>query len=177
LAQKGVRVTTTEIILTYVGSVLIAMEFVRKTVDLQALMGMLVGWPVSSFLGGKPTAWDQMIRKHGLQVSLRLILSLILGLVTLPLTIAFHVIWGVVLVLNSFHNLVNRLYLEGKKRYRPLYLPMIGITLVAHRVYQPERYAKVSEKKVMAAIEKRDLPILPIIGLILISIAFVLYFV
>ena len=40
----------TELVLTYVGTILIAMEFIRKFTNLQALMAMLVGWPVSSFL-------------------------------------------------------------------------------------------------------------------------------
>lgn len=170
--------STYEVVLTYVGAILIAMEFVRKFTDLQALMGMLVGWPVSSFLKEKRLEnVSEIIKQHKLSFIFRLLLSLILCILTLPLTVAFYVIWFVILVLNSFHNWVNKVYFEGKERYRPLYMFIIGLTLFAHRLSQFEKYRGLKEQRVMQEIERREIPILPIIGIILLSIAFILFFV
>ena len=169
------KVNTNEIVLTYVGAILIAMEFVRKFTGLQALMGMLVGWPVSSFFGEKGLEnWNEKYEAHKCNIMFRLILSVILCIITLPLTVAFYLIWFIVLVLNSFHNWVNRLYFEGKKRYRPFLLHIIGLMLFAHKITDYKKYAELDEQKVMQHIEKTELPILPIIGVILITIAFIL---
>ena len=168
--------STGEVVLSYIGAILIAMEFVSKFTRLQALMGMLTGWPVSSFFREKRFEdWYETYKNHKLDVILRLIFSLILLILTLPLTIVFYIIWFMVLVLNSLHNWVNRLYFEGKKRYRPLYMFIIGLTLSAHKMSEHKKFADLNEQKVMQEIEKGEIPILPIIGVILISIAFVLF--
>ncbi|MFC1915991.1 hypothetical protein ACFLW4_04775 [Chloroflexota bacterium] len=168
--------STGEVVLSYIGAILIAMEFVRKFTRLQALMGMLAGWPVSSFLREKRFEdWYETYKNHKLNITLRLIFSLMLLFLTIPLTIIFYVIWFMVLILNSFHNWVNRLYFKGTKRYRPLYMYFIGLTLSALKMSEYKKFADVNEQKVMREIEKGEIPILPIIGVILISIAFVLF--
>ena len=108
-----------ELTLTYVGAVLIAMEFVRKFTNLQALMGMLIGWPMSPFLReieekGFANWYEVYFKVHKLNVIFRIIFSAILCLITLPLTVVFYAIWFIILVLNSFHNWVNRVNVEGK---------------------------------------------------------------
>ena len=166
---------TTEIVLTYVGAILIAMEFVRKFTDLQALMGMLIGWPVSSFFGEKGLQnWAETYNAHKLNITFRILFSFIICIITLPLTVLFYLIWFVILILNSFHNWINRLYFEGKRRFRPFYMLIIGLSLFAHKMADYQKYADIDEQKVMQHIEKTELPILPIIGVILITIAFIL---
>ncbi len=118
--------------------------------------------------------WKEKYEAHKYNVMFRLILSAILCIITLPLTAAFYLIWFIIFVLNSFHNWVNRLYFEGKKRYRPFFLYIIGLTLFAHKITDCKKYAKVDEEKVMQHIEKTKLPILPIIGVIIVTIAFIL---
>jgi len=172
----------TELTLTYVGTVLIAMEFVRKFTHLQALTGMLIGWPVSPFLReieekGFGNWYEVYFKAHKPNVIFRMISSAILCFITLPLTVTFYAIWFIILILNSFHNWVNRVYFEGKKRYYPVYMLIIGLVLPVYKMSEPKRYAEVNEQKVMQEIERIDIPILPIIGVILISIAFVLFIV
>jgi hypothetical protein len=165
----------TELVLTYVGTVLIAMEFVRKFTELQALMGMLVGWPVSSFFGEKGSVnWSEINKANKVNVIFRMFFSLILCVITLPLTVAFHIIWFIILILNSFHNWVNRLYSKGKKRYRTLYLSIIRLTLFAYKISGHPEYARVKDQKVMKHIEEQTIPILPLIGIILLTIAFIM---
>ena len=165
----------TELTLTYVGTILIAMEFVRKFTALQALMGMLAGWPVSSFLKEKRLQdWFEIYNAHKLSSTFRLLLSFFLCIVTLPLTVVFYGIWFIILVLNTFHNWVNKLSFEGKKRYRPVYLLLIGLSLFAHKLSSYEKYADLNEEKVMQHIEKQEIPILPIIGIILLTMAFIM---
>ena len=169
------ELNTNEIVLTYVGTILIAMEFVRKFSNLQALTGMIIGWPVLSFFGEKGLQnWAEVFNAHKLSSTFRILFSFILSIVTLPLTVAFYVIWFVVLILNSFHNWINRLYFEGKRRYRPFYMILIGLSLFAHRMAEYQKYADIDEQKVMQHIEETEIPILPIIGVILITIAFIL---
>jgi len=170
----------TELALTYAGTVLIAMEFIRKFTKLQALMGMLIGWPLSSFIldieeRGLKNWYEVYFKAHKFNIILRIIFTLILCLITLPLTIAFYVIWFIVLTLNSFHNWVNGLYFEGQRRYRPFNVLLTGCLLSAHKLSEPQKYAEVDEEKVIQKLEKTDIPILPIIGIILITIAFVLF--
>ena len=163
----------TEVVLTYIGSVLIAMEFVRKFTDLLALMGMLVGWPVSQYMSEDGLIGLSKAYKFSkLKVIARLILSLILAVLTLPLTVVFYLIWLIILVLNSFHNRVNAFYSEGKKRYHDIYMFMIRYALAA--MYGKKKIVGINEQKVMKHIEKQEIPILPIIGIILITIAFVI---
>ncbi|OGO17986.1 MAG: hypothetical protein A2Z15_00490 [Chloroflexi bacterium RBG_16_50_11] len=168
----------TEVVLTYIGTVLIAMEFVRKFTDLQAFMGLIVGWPVARYFRDNGIQYLKTdYNAHKLVTSLRLICSLILSIITLPLTIAFYIIWFIILGLNSFQNLINKLYYEGKQKYRWFYLANISINLFARKTRNPEQIINVKEKQVMKEIEKRDLPILPLMGIILITIAFIMYFI
>ena len=165
----------TETLLTYVGTMLIAMEFIRKFTSLQALMGMLVGWPVSSFLEENGLEkWFEEYKSHKFELIFRLFLSLILCIIALPLTLVFYVIWFIILTLNSFHNWVNRLYSKGKKRYRPFLIFIIGLLLFAHRISEHKKYRRLNEQKVMNHIEKQEIPILPLIGIILLTVAFVM---
>jgi hypothetical protein len=151
------------------------MEFVRKFTDLQALMGMIIGWPVSSFLRekGLPNLLEAY-KTHKINIIIRMICSLILSIITLPLTVAFYIIWFIILCLNSFHNFVNKLYYEGKQKYRPFYKMLIGLNLFAYKMTNYKKTVNINEKQVMKEIEKRDIPILPILGIILITIAFVM---
>ncbi len=162
----------TELVLTYVGAVLIAMEFVRKFTKVLALMDMLVAWPVSSLFGENGLEnWSEIYKAHKLNVIFRVTLSLILGIITLPFTLVSYVLWFIILALNSFHNWVNRLYSKGLKRYRPFYLLMIGLLLFALSGYK--KYPARNRQKVMQEIDK-EIPILPLIGIILITIAFIM---
>ena len=140
------NMNTIEAVLSYIGAILIAMEFVRKFTKLQALMGMLVGWPVAQIFGDKRLAdWYVIYKKHRLKFVMRIIFSFILCIITLPLTVGFYIIWFVILILNSIHNWVNRLYFEGIQRYRPFYSMLIGLSLFAHTMSDYKKYAKSSE--------------------------------
>ncbi len=169
---------TPEVVLTYFGTVLIAIEFVRKTTDLQAFMGMIVGWPVAGFFkeNGR-REFLEAFHSHGLNMTIRVIFSLTLSIGTLPLTVFFYIIWFIILCLNSLQNTVNKYYHEGKYRYRYLYKYLIGINLFALKLKNPGQSINVKDKQVMKEIEKRDIPIIPLLGIILITIALILYFV
>ena len=70
---------------------------------------------------------------------------------------------------------MNRLYFEGKQRSRHSILLLIGLILSAHKLSEHKEYKNVKAKQVMDEVEKGEIPILPIIGVILISIAFALF--
>jgi hypothetical protein len=166
---------TTADILVYIGTILIAMEFIRKFTKIQALMGMIIGWPLSGFLKDKgiPNLMSAY-KTHKVNIALRMALSMILAIITLPLTISFYIIWFMVLCLNSFHNLINKLYFEGQNRYKDFLSMIIGINLFAHRINNNEKYSKLNETMVIEELKKGDIPIIPIIGIILIIISFIM---
>ena len=51
---------------------------------------------------------------------------------------------------------------------------LIGLSLFAHKLAKYEKYADLNEEKVMQHIEKQKILVLPIIGVILLTIAFII---
>jgi hypothetical protein len=157
----------TELVLTYVGTILIAFEFIRKFQDLQALVALLFGWPFRSFInamyaGRKSTKVQQV---KGPRAILLIVYALLIPLMLL-LTIVFYLINLIVALLQDFHNLVNRFYLAAMREYRPTYRFLTRISLISS-----ERYKDITEQQVIKKLQQREIPVLPIVGAILITIA------
>jgi hypothetical protein len=157
----------TELVLAYVGTILIAFEFIRKFKDLQAFVALLFGWPFRQFINamyaGRKSTRGQKVKEPSL---ILVVVYALLIPVMLLLTIVFYLINLVVAIPEEFHNLVNRFYLSAKKEYRPTYGFVTRMTLRSS-----ERYKSITEKQAIDEIQKREIPVLPIAGVILITIA------
>lgn len=157
----------TELTLTYVGTVLIAFEFIRKFKDLQAFVALLFGWPFRQFINamyaGRKSTKGKKVKEPSL---ILVVLYALLIPVMLLLTIVFYLINLVIAILEEFHNLVNRFYLSARKEYRPTYGFVARILLRSS-----ERYKGITEKQAIKEVEKREIPVLPIAGVILITIS------
>ncbi len=169
---------TSVVILTYVGTVLIAIEFVRKMTNLQALIGMAIGWPaVRYFSEDGMIILKNDMEKHWILVLWRLMLSAFFGLISTPIIIAFYIVWFVTLIMNSFHNWINRVYATGKSKFRFFLFMQIGLSLFAHKQLDFTKYQDVKDDQVYEVLEKSDIPILPILGIMIITVALVLFLV
>jgi len=162
---------TTELMLTYVGTVLIAFEFIRESKDIQALVALLFAWPVRSFLNamtvGRKSAKVQGIKSPP---AILLVVYALLMPVMLLLTLVFYIINLVVALLEEFHNLINHFYLKAQEEYQPTYRFWTKITLRSSK-----KYKDITEQQVINKLRERGIRILPIIGVILITIAFIMH--
>ena len=167
----------TELVLAYIGAVLIALEFVRgaKTISgfksLQALVGMLLAWPFRPYLnaiGSQRKSFKIPVIKTPLLILL-IIYALILLIIMLPITVVFYLFYFIIALLGLIHFGVNKLYFISQKGYRPTYGFLARFTLKSSR-----RYKNITEKQVINELQKREIPILPTIGVILITCAFIM---
>ena len=166
-----------ELVLAYIGAILIALEFVRgaKIISgfksLQALVVMLLAWPFRPYLnaiGSQRKSLKIPIIKSPLLILL-IIYALIVLIITLPITVVFYLFYFIIVPLELIHFGVNKLYFISQKGYQPTYGFLTRITLNSSK-----RYKNITEKQVINGLQKREIPILPIIGLILITIAFIM---
>ncbi len=164
----------TELVLAYIGAVLIALEFVRgaKIISgfksLQALVGMLLAWPFRPYLnaiGSQRNPLKIPVIKTPLLILL-IIYALIFLIIMLPITVVFYLFYFIIAPLELIHFGVNKLYFISHKGYRPTYGFLTRTTLNSSK-----RYKNITEKQVINELQKKEIPILPIIGLILITIA------
>jgi hypothetical protein len=160
---------TNELILIYVGTLLIAYEFIRESKDIQALIGLIFGWPVRNFLNrmaiGRKSEKENIKRPNIILVFLYLILLPAMFL----LMIIFYLLDLILGILDTIHNLVNIFYLKAQKEYKPTYKFWIRVNL-----RMLEQNKKVTEQQVIDKLQERKIRILPIIGVVLITISFII---
>ena len=158
-----------EVTLAYIGNVLIAYEFVRKFTKLQAFAGMTASYPFLLFA----RSLEKMGKVPGLlKIPITLFIlaiCLFFLIIMLPLTAFFYFIWCVILILDWFHHVINRAYIRMWIEYRPFSKIFVDLALIAHG-----KYSNRNEKRVMNEIEKSEIPILPIIGILLLTIDLIL---
>jgi hypothetical protein len=157
-------------ILTYIGTVLIAFEFVREFTDFQALAAMTTGYPFLYVYKN----WNKLTKRLGFfkipVVILIFFAALALTIIMLPITILFYMLWAIIHILDAFHQWVNHLYSKGWRTYGFLVKPMVDISLTSHGKRKDHR----TEQRVQESLEKRRVRIIPIIGLLLLTVAFVI---
>ena len=167
----------TELVLAYIGAMLIAFEFVREAKlikgfkYLQALVGMLLAWPFKPYLNVMSSQRKSLkipIIKTPLTILL-IIYALIFLIIMLPITVVFYLFYFIITPLELIHFGVNKLYFISQKGYRPTYGFWARTTLNSSK-----RYKNITEKQVINELQKREIPILPIIGVILITSAFIM---
>lgn len=167
----------TELVLAYIGAVLIAFQFVREAKiisgfkSLQALVGMLLAWPFRPYLnaiGSQRKSLKIPVIKTPLLILL-IIYALIFLIIMLPITVVFYLFYFIIVPLELIHFGVNKLYFISQKGYQPTYGFLTRITLNSSK-----RYKNITEKQVINGLQKREIPVLPIIGVILITIAFIM---
>ncbi|MFH0767938.1 MAG: hypothetical protein V1932_00015 [Chloroflexota bacterium] len=163
-----------EMLLTYIGTLLIALEFVRgaKLIrgikNLQALVGMLLAWPFKPYLNAVGSKGSS-VKIKGLKMSLTVLLllyALLFLIIMLPITVAFYALYFIISPLELIHLWVNRLYFVALKEYRPTYGFWTRFTLKSYKV--PKR---ITEERVIKELQKGEIPVLPIVGIILITVA------
>jgi hypothetical protein len=170
-------VNTSEIVLVYVGTVLIALEFVGGSrllsgiKDLQALVGMLLAWPFRPYLNDISSN-SSYFKIRGVKWPLSIILTiyaLLFLIIAWPMTLVFYLLYFILTPIELVHVWVNKLYLISQREYRPTIGYWTRFSLSINKT--PEN---VTEEKVIKEIQKREIPVLPITGIILITISFIM---
>jgi hypothetical protein len=157
-------------ILTYVGTILIAFEFVREFTDFQALATMTAFYPFL-FLWKKRSKLTKKLGAFKIPVLiLILIAALVLTTAMLPITIVFYILWCVILILDAFHRWVNQVYSRGWRTYGFVVKPMMQLSLLPRSKRDDHR----TEQRIQENLEKRKVRIIPIMGLVLLTTAFVM---
>jgi len=142
----------TELVLAYIGAVLIALEFVRgaKIISgfkaLQALVGMLLAWPFRPYLnaiGSQRKSLKMPVIKTPL-IILLIIYAFIFLIIMLPITVVFYLFYFIVAPLELIHFGVNKLYFTSQKEYRPTYGFFTRATLSSSK-----KYKNITEKQVI----------------------------
>ena len=170
----------TELTLTYIGTMLIALEFIRGAKitsgfkSLQALVAMLLGWPFRPYLnviGSQRKSLKMPVIKAPLLILL-IIYAVIFLIIMFLITVAFYLFYLIITPLEFIHLAVNKLYLVSQKEYSPTW-GFITRAILSNS----GKYKNITEKQVINEIQKKEIPILPIMGVILITIAFVMFLV
>ena len=149
-----------ELVLAYIGAVLIALEFVRgaKLISgfksLQALLGMLLAWPFRPYLnaiGSQRKSLKIPLIKTPLLILL-IIYALIFLIIMLPITVAFYLFYFIIAPLELIHFGVNKLYFISQKKYRSTYGFYTRTTLNSSK-----RYKNITEKEVINELQKKEI--------------------
>lgn len=167
----------TELVLAYIGAILIALEFVRgaKIIsgfkDLQALIVMLLAWPFKPYLniiGSRDNSKKMPVIRNPILIPLA-IYALVFLVIMIPITIVFYLFYFIITPLEFIHFWISKLYYISQQEYKPTVGFWSRLTLRSS-----ERYKEITEEELIDKLQKRQIPIMPIIGLILITIAFII---
>ena len=157
-------------ILTYIGTVLIAFEFVREFTDFQALATMTAFYPFISLWKNR----NKLTKRLGVfkipVLILILIAAIVLTTAMLPITIVFYILWCMILILDAFHSWVNHVYSRGWRNYGFVVKTMMQLPLLPRGKRADHR----TEQRIQENLEKRKVRIIPIIGLVLLTTGFVM---
>jgi hypothetical protein len=164
----------TEMLLTYIGTLLIALEFVRgaKLIkgikELQALVGMLLAWPFKPYLNAMASKRNSAkIKAAKAPLTILLLLyALLFLIIMLPITVGFYTLYLIISPLELIHLWVNKLYSIAQKEYKPTYKFWTVFTLNFYKAPK-----KITAGRVIKELRKGEIPVLPIIGIVLITIA------
>jgi len=157
-------------ILTYIGTVLIAFEFIREFTDFQNLAGMSIGYPFVYIMKN----WDKFTKRLGLfKIPLAILIFIVGFCVTVamfPFTVFYGILLFIIFLLDLFNRWVNVVYSRRWDEYSFLVNPVIHVSLGKHNDHRTHQ--RVHEKMKQSSIR-----IIPMIGIILLTIAFVLEFI
>jgi hypothetical protein len=165
----------TEIVLTYAGTMLIGFEFVRKLNRLELMLVLIATWPISPLINAFPTTarqreqfkWHNIVESFSL---LKTIYAIILLPFLIPLSLISLLAYIFTVLINTIDELLNLLWKLLITRYEKASRKFVGILI--ERI---KRYRGLSSKGVVREMKNRKIPFLPVIGIILITIALIMY--
>ena len=163
-----------ELTLAYTGTMLIAFEFVRKIRDFQTILVLIAVWPLNRLLNAYPFTKKERRRFKSEQYFnmmsvMQLIFGAIIIVLLLPLTILFFTINIIISIMDTFQQILNYLRRKSLDKFYPLSIKITSLIIRSNK-----RYKGVSPQVVIKNIKETELPFMPIIGVILITIAFIM---
>jgi len=165
----------TEIMLTYVGTMLIGFEFVRKLHRLELMLLLIATWPVSPIVNVFPTTerererfkWQSFLKSISV---LKIIYMILLLPLLTPLSLMSLIAYMITELVNAIDNGMNWLWRVLISRFKDSSMKFARIVIEKNK-----RYRGLSPKRVFEEMKYRKIPFLPIIGIILITVALIMY--
>ncbi len=160
-------------LLIYIGTLLIGFEFVRKLNKLELMLVLIAAWPIApivnrfpKLLRKKPIDWNKHSNKIKPQ---KMSYSILFIIFLLPVSIISFVLFLLFESLNDFNKILNWLWRKILGRFRPMTKVVAKLT-----VEKVKRYRGISVREVVDEIQYREIPFLPIVGIILVIISFIM---
>jgi hypothetical protein len=175
--QPGI---SAEEILVYIGTVLIALGVVGVIggsglldgiKDLRAFCFGILAWPLRHFINEmykENNPFEAIKTLNGLS-KIRKSYATFFIIIMFFITTVFQILGVILLPLELLQVFFDKTYLKIQEEYEPTYNVLIKNTLTIS--FAP---LKITPKKVKSELKKRKIPVLPIIGVILITIAFIM---
>ena len=163
-----------ELTFAYIGTMLIGFEFIRKLRNLQTMLVLIAVWPLNSLLNAFPVTEkertsSQWRRSLSSMSKLKVLYGVLMVVVLLPVTVLSLTVYLVTELVNIPHRVANLLYRMSLDRFQPLSMKFTRLIIERNKMYKG-----VSPKKVVENMKATELPFLPIVGVILITIAFLM---
>ena len=165
----------TELVLAYIGTMLIGFEFIRKLTKFQTLLCLVAAWPFGPLINAFPlTEHEREIFKSQKQkFTIKFIFGMIYGILLIiflmPLTVISFVVNLVIGLINTFNQVLNLLYRRSIERFRPFSMKLANMIIRMHK-----RYEGLSAEEVIKNVKETEVPFPPIVGVILITTAFIM---
>jgi hypothetical protein len=167
-----INTTTLGDIFTYIGTFLVGYEFVRKLNRLELMLVLVAAWPIGFFIDLFTMFWKkQKIKKKPFswKYLFQIIYSLIFIIIFLPCSLLSVLFALIVELLNNINSGLNWLWGKIIARFRPV-LRQVTIYTLERLNKKYKRYRGIQPKKVVDEIQYREIPFLPIIGIVLITL-------
>ena len=163
-----------ELTLAYAGAMLIGFEFIRKLRNFQTMLVLLAVWPLSPLLNAFPVTEkertsSQWRRSLTSMSKFKVLYGVLMVVMLLPVPVLSLTVYLVTELVNIPHRVVNLLYRMSLDRFQPFATKLTRLIIERNKMYKG-----ISSKKVVENMKKTELPFLPIVGVILITIAFIM---
>ena len=118
------------IVLTYVGTMLIAFDIIKRFQNLQVLAALLIIWPISRFMNEFPItergrrSFQQRKYKYS-QAALVLLVCILIVLFLIPLIILSYTVIALIWLPDKFNRKVNSLFSSAISRHYPLLIKYV----------------------------------------------------
>lgn len=164
----------TEIVLAYAGTMLIGFEFIRRIRNVQMMLVLVAAWPLASLINAFPVtqkgrASSQWRRSLSSVSKFKMLYGVLMVVILLPVTVLSLIVYLVTELVNVPHRVANLLYRMSLDRFQPFSMKLTRLIIERNKMYKG-----ISPKKVVENMKGTELPFLPIVGVILITIAFIM---
>lgn len=160
-------------LLVYIGTILIGFEFIRKINRLEVILLLIAAWPLGPIINAFPMKLSQRekylaIIRNERGLLLKLFYAILLISLFSPLILLFLILFLVTEMVNWFDKLLNASWVKVINRFEGSARKIAGKIIETRK-----QYRGLSPKAVVREM-KNPIPFLPVLGITLIIVAFII---